>query len=497
MPPKTAKKAATLPSDAANETPSTPQFDAFTSQVQFVRSVILMLHSNELQLHLRAFDHLDRYASKFCGNLAILYEHRILAAVWPHLESHHRFIRRFALKTIAQLFVVPEACIEMQLASGKEPSLMSVARRNYIEMDNDEYIVEYSAMILNELSTDPEHCQTLATDRELHRHLFRRLVDTHDPDVLNHTSQLIECISKHPDGLLTVCACGDLANGDGPSVDEIPVEFPFAFMLALTRCDYPRVQECALRTLMNLAACDSDQFARRFGDRLFADEILSVLETFVWNDLHDKAIQLLALAMRHIGCAEHFAAECLTRYAEFMKNTLHHRLPAAAVLTQLAVHEMAHQPLADCGFVDVLLGFLRDGDVANVALGVQRMSALPSAMDTFLDKGAVAMLVDLLPKSKWNIEEMGEVASCLATMCAQSGRACEQLVKGGGIGLLSELLQTRVHWPADARELKQPLVGVLMALAKRGGLRERAMTDAMAKGLYLTWRVSALLLGAL
>lgn len=88
-------------------------FDEFITSVNALTSVILILDSDEEQLILKAFYHLDQFATKFVGNYRELYARKILPAIYKHMNSQHRFIRRFAMKILSQMFVVPRAKKEL------------------------------------------------------------------------------------------------------------------------------------------------------------------------------------------------------------------------------------------------------------------------------------------------------------------------------------------------------------------------------------------------
>lgn len=105
-------------------------FDEFIANANAVDSVILMLDSGEEQLTLNAFYHLDKFAMNYIGNYRELYDRKILPALYRHMESPHRFTRRFAMKILSQMFVVPEAKAELL----EHNLCFEVAMRTYTEV---------------------------------------------------------------------------------------------------------------------------------------------------------------------------------------------------------------------------------------------------------------------------------------------------------------------------------------------------------------------------
>lgn len=114
------------------EPPQTPPppivFDALNSSANVVDSVIILSKSHEVPIVLKALHHLDSFASKFAGNVKILYDVGLLEAILLHLNSNHRFVRRFALKLAVAVFEIDEA---REGLSGND-RLFEEAVRNYV-----------------------------------------------------------------------------------------------------------------------------------------------------------------------------------------------------------------------------------------------------------------------------------------------------------------------------------------------------------------------------
>lgn len=103
-------------------------FDEFNSEASLVNSVIILMQSSEEPIVLKALYHIDSYASKYADNIKIVYDVGLLNAVLPHLDSNHRFVRRFAMKLAAALFKIDEACCDLR----KNDRMFSEAVRNYV-----------------------------------------------------------------------------------------------------------------------------------------------------------------------------------------------------------------------------------------------------------------------------------------------------------------------------------------------------------------------------
>lgn len=232
-------------------------FDEFIYDAKQLDTVILLLNSNEDHIILNALHHLDKFAMKFIGNYTLLYDRNIIPSVLRHIESNHRFIRRFAMKILSQLFVVPEAKQELI----QNLDLFTISSNTFMQLD-DNFLMEYSLIILNELYENPVFQQNI-TNSELVKVLFDRIVKTNDPDVLHQSLKLINNITSNLAGLEEICG---------------KIDIPFAFLLATTKNEYTRIQMCTLNVLANIGDCNNPIVSARYNDPLFMEEIFSILE---------------------------------------------------------------------------------------------------------------------------------------------------------------------------------------------------------------------------
>lgn len=88
-------------------------FEDFSFSAKLVETVIQLLASPEEALVIKALHHLDQFAMKYIKHYEVLYQKQILAALYGHLGEGHLFRRRFAWKLLSQMFVVPEANLEL------------------------------------------------------------------------------------------------------------------------------------------------------------------------------------------------------------------------------------------------------------------------------------------------------------------------------------------------------------------------------------------------
>lgn len=103
----------------------------------------------------------------------------------------------------------------------------------------------------------------LIDNEEFHLSMAKNIITTSDPDVLHQTLELLIKITSNSEGLEAVCLSSDM---------------PFAFLLASTKNEYTRIQECALQILAKMASCSSAFYTSKFADPLFMEEMFSVLE---------------------------------------------------------------------------------------------------------------------------------------------------------------------------------------------------------------------------
>lgn len=132
---------------------------------------------------------------------------------------------------------------------------------------SDNFLLEYSANILNEMCASPDRLQELIANEEFHQSIAKNIVTTNDPDVLHQTLELLIKMLSTSEGLQAVCASTDM---------------PFAFLLATTNNDYTRIQECALQILTQMSSCSSLFYTSKFADPLFMEMMFGVLEVRIF-----------------------------------------------------------------------------------------------------------------------------------------------------------------------------------------------------------------------
>lgn len=280
---KTGKKLITKPTnkDRVDRTAQAQVvFDEFIANANAIDSVILMLSSDEEQLILKSFYHLDKFAMKYIGNYRELYERKLLPAIFRHIDSPHRFTRRFAMKILSSMFVVPEAKEELL----ENYVCYDSAMRTYTEVGavfffgvqmwiiilfapqqvDDDLLMEYSAVILNELTENPVRMEAILGNPLFFKILFPRIPTTTDADVLHESLRLMYNILKCPEGLETLCA--------------FQADIPFSFLLTATKSEYTKIQQCALDVLQLLCGCQSAYISSRYKDPLFYEDVFFILE---------------------------------------------------------------------------------------------------------------------------------------------------------------------------------------------------------------------------
>lgn len=112
-------------------------FDEFNDISTSVDSVIILLSCSEEPLFLKALHHLDTFASRGVENVRILYDSGIFDRILPHLDSNHRFVRRFAMRLAAGLFALPEVTDTLR----ENDRLFGEALKNYVSVRSDISII--------------------------------------------------------------------------------------------------------------------------------------------------------------------------------------------------------------------------------------------------------------------------------------------------------------------------------------------------------------------
>lgn len=438
-----------------------------------IATMVLLLSSTETDRNLGAIHYLDQYANESDENCENLFQNAVLEPVLLHLLSPNRFIRRFALRIVAKMFAVSTARAEIECKS----RILDDVRCNYTDHEDD-VLNESAAVIIKEMCQSEVHWKAIAVDDKFHAHLFRRIATTIDPDVLYQSIELLGCILRHPDGLK---AMGSPSNA---------TLFPFNFMVATaTQNEYPCVQISALQCLCSLAAYQGEPYESLYSDPAFVEQIFGVLENFVWFDLHDDAIRLLRQTLlRNVELVNSFLSSSLTRFMDYLDATPHHQLAAIGVLTQLAEHADARATLFGVRFTDCLLDSLKTTSAEETVQGIAIMALFEPALLEFVEAGVVGTMFERLgmPDDEVVPSDKCSIAHCLCTMFELHLRTCEQALDCEGLSIVADLLVHR----CTSTEVRRAMVLILNTLAKRRLLKERVMSDNVAKGLYYTFRVN-------
>lgn len=128
---------------------------------------------------------------------------------------------------------------------------------------DDNFLIEYSAIVLNQLSANEQFLACLIGNPDFLKILLPRIATTTDPDVLYQCLLLTINLTKCHSGLEAICGAMD---------------FPFSFVLATMKNEFTEVQYCAVELLINLSLCRQPHMILNLKDPLFFDETLNILE---------------------------------------------------------------------------------------------------------------------------------------------------------------------------------------------------------------------------
>lgn len=462
-----------------------PDFHFRTGQPD---TMVLLLGSPEPHIVLHCLQHLVEFAElSESQNYAALHELNVFDALVPRLvEAELLSVRRLALKLLSQMFVHVPSIRSADAASKQVDATFKLAMRTFLGAD-DNFLVEYAAGLLNCL---PKHIDSLADPRPLFDSIFSSIATTKDPDLL----------------LLNLTLLVRLAAEHSPILYG-RLEIPFDAILAALRSDFVRVRAATLDALLVIVQCDTAAYRAHVDTAAVMAMCLEYIESDNWQSLHGSSIALLGRVLRPRCVADRFiaAGDSLRRLFAFVRhpNSEPHRLAMLAVLTQLAANPAARPELHANGFTGLLIEHMQRKDcvVTDVTPALAYMASNADAAAMLIDQDVVAWLFGVLrppraerkkkakrasPAAEIGLNDQIEAAKCLVQLFACSAPACEQAIGSDDVtNIMASLLAQ------DARtvpiELKQPLIQILLAVAKQiGPSRDKMMPPPMASAVLQT-----------
>lgn len=477
------------------------RFDDFYIEANVAETVILLLHTREENMLAVALHHLDQFAQALVpSRYAELHDRGILVALMPLREHAHLNVRRFAMKMLSQMFLVPDAAVQL---AEKEEFILTALRM--FEEETDDFLVEYASISLNRLTENAQCLPLLVENGLLMASIFKRIADTRDPDVLLQSLVLLARLCDERDGLDSLCARSN---------------FPFDAVVKAIDHQFKRVQTAALRVLNKSAECSNVVHVRKFENASFMDKLFEVLENEERESLHAPTLQLLRQVLKRPTIADAFCKDVsLERFCDgFVKDTVNHKLSAMGILAELAQYADARPALHDHNFSEDLMTYLSKGIVTNIALGISRMAAHKPALDAFMNANVVPILCAILageplpappgatgkakpaaaPKKGKEVAvdtvkqlaDRKETALCLSELFRLSDDACQRGIECGIQNTIAGFLMQPGSDESVPIELRLPLVQMLNSLARLTAQRHKVMTYTVAESLYRTLEVS-------
>lgn len=354
-----------------------PEFSIYSSNPN---TVLLLLGADENEIVLRALHHLDKFAKKSPENVQKLYELKMMDHIMNHklFEHNDLFIKRFSLKLIAEIFHNTEAKFE----EGATHKILTLVRNYYCE-DKDNFIIEYSALSLLKLASEPRLSAALIDDMELiSEGIYKHISNTADPDILYNSYKLLFQIFTEGISSENICAIKNA---------------PFERILSDFRNEFSEIRKSALDIMAEFALCKNEFFVSRFCCRTFFEDWFKIIEDQESIDCHLTALLLCRRLLRHSLIARLFFLQYLTRFHVFWTNTALIQ-EGIEICYELSMYPESWQYLFATGIVNQLRGHLSDTENATYELCVA-LAKLMNHPESFLTIMQPDTVSNLLSKS--------------------------------------------------------------------------------------------------
>lgn len=375
------------------------EFTAFEIKASEVSTVILLLDSDEfgivekvklsdshcivfLQVLFQALYHLDKFAVLSDDNLNQLFEKNIFSYLLKDqlYKSENIIIQKFSFKLLVQFFssstdYKKKLLTHVELVDESERLFLSSA---------DDYLVEYSAIILRHSCEDPKKMDSLGNNVDFMKVLFNRMKTSEDPDILLNCLLLLNCLMSNSMVIEQILQISD---------------FPVLRIQNEIMNEYQEIQVATLKSLELITACRNVSFEAEFSSSTFIETLFVAIEDQTWKDLH----KLLFKVISNLVHSDEFSLKIIEK--SYFKRLLNlffdkdneNRECVLGVITTLASKfSDIRRQIQENGIVSEIIKLLRSTGSVAICQGILVMSQDYKILDEVLTCNIYSLLMKVV-----------------------------------------------------------------------------------------------------
>ncbi|XP_046534156.1 armadillo repeat-containing protein 3 isoform X1 [Equus quagga] len=377
------------------EPPPKDVFDPLTIESKKAATVVLMLNSPEEEILAKACEAIYRFALKGEENKATLLELGAVEPLTKLLTHEDKIVRRNA----TMIFGILASNNDVKKLLRELDVMHSVIAQ--LAPEEEVVIHEFASLCLANMSA--EYTSKVQIFEHGGLEPLIRLLSSPDPDVKKNS---IECIYN----LVLDFQCRATLH----ELNAIPP------ILDLLKSEYPIIQLLALKTL-GVVTYDKES-RTMLRENQGVDQLIKILETKEWNDLHVEALSVVA------NCLEDMDTMVLIQQTGGLKKLLsfaeNSTIPdiqknAAKAITKAASdsenRKLFHEQEVEKCLV-ALLGSESDGTKIAASQAISAMSENAGSKEFFNNQG-IPQLIQLLKSDNEEVREAAALALANLTTC--------------------------------------------------------------------------------
>ncbi|XP_053611677.1 uncharacterized protein LOC128675920 isoform X2 [Plodia interpunctella] len=355
-------------------------FHPYTITPESAHTSILLLESTEPEILCQTLRAITKFSAQDMQNRYVLYNLNAVKYILPHVEHAELNIKRFSLKALAQLCQLPQGPEQVL----EDPRNLRKIAHMMVRIE-DVYVLEFSSLVLAELTREPLGCEQLVSANVLGS-IFYRMKNI-DPDVQRNCIMILSHLLDDP-----VCASEVTKNQ----------QFTWPPLLKLMQSKYLAIQQTALKTVDQLICRYKDETVQQtFRLSTGVLDLCDILETYEFRDVHAQVLSVLKnYAETEENSAHLYQSGCLLRLLAYLDTALPLMKPnCLAVLTKMSFtsngRDAIYQTSADMVFCNLLTGNNLDL-IADAALGIANLTKLAAAANRIAETNIVESLTGIL-----------------------------------------------------------------------------------------------------
>ena len=190
-------------------------------------------------------------------------------------KSENIIIQKFSFKLLVQ-FLSNFSDYGKKLLAHVE--LVDESERLFLS-SVDDYLVEYTAIILRHYCEDPKKVDSLGKNVDFMKVLFNRIKTSNDPDIILNCLLLLNCLMSNSMVIDQILQMSD---------------FPVLRIQKEITNEYQLIQMATLKSIDLITTCRNNSFETDFSSSTFIETLFVAIEDQAWKDLHELLFQVIS-----------------------------------------------------------------------------------------------------------------------------------------------------------------------------------------------------------